>query len=50
MDSGRETKALRLIAMLAMILLLAMAFFSLQTVAAEKGGEGGGKAKTLSGI
>ncbi len=47
MDSWGETKAIRLLTMSAIVLLFALAFCSVQVVAAEKGS---GKAKTLSGI
>ncbi len=50
MDSRSETKTWRLIAAMAGVLLLALAFFSVQAIAAEKGDAEGGKAKTLSGI
>jgi hypothetical protein len=50
MDSRSETKAWRLIAAAAGVLLLAVAFFSVQAIAAEKGATNEGKAKTLSGI
>jgi hypothetical protein len=50
MDNRSETKTWRLIAAMAGVLLLALAFFSVQAIAAEKGAADGGKAKTLSGI